>query len=315
MNIEPEYAQTDIMGNELSEDEKQWLDENKDDLLLDPFATFNWRTADSRDHWDNMEDMAVGSNEAEWLSVLDDRADRKAAIIHMGRDNADQWLERVGEHGLAYRQIRWTAPYDGFAHESPQVDPHDPERLSYAVIAQNEDVADKMVEAETEMAHHERHKTVGKLLGFPECCRNFFAETWYGDNMVDPMYEITCNSDNVEPIAGNKQNLRVVDPDPWNNVLYRYWGWTFLTHMPCSWDCEHSKEVAKTRGEIMADNGYRGAANDLWEWLREPMQWTSIAGQCQVKNKHMLGASGSSQYFSRKRIEWKQPHAAEWRDV
>lgn len=313
MTVQPQYAETDIWGNDLTEAEQAWLDQHAHEILPEPFAHYNWKTGDSRDRWEDMSGVPDASDESEWLSVLDDRTPRKAAIIHVDHRNRDRWLERVGRHGLAYRQIRWTKSYDGFAHRIPEVDPDDPERMSYAVIAENEDVADKMVEAELELRGPERHEAVGELLGFPDCCREFFADVWVEQGIVDPMYEIACNSGNAEVVGDDPEVIRIVDPEPWANVLYRYWGWVYVTHMPCGFDCEASIEIGKQRGEIMAENGYRDEANRLWEWMREPMTWTSVAGQCQVKNRHFLGASGSSQYWSRKTIIWDRPHANEWR--
>lgn len=306
--IEPQYVQTNVDGTPLTEEEQAWVDDH--DIRLEPFEKKNWKSPSSREGWrDVLQRAARGKSEAEWRSVLDGRTERRAAIIHVNNYNREAWLRRVSEHDLVYRDIRFTRPHQGFAHGFTDTDVDDLERITYAVVAQDVDVADEFVEAETELGSLEKHDVVGELLGFPECCRDFFADVWASQGQIDPMYEVACNSGNAEAIDGDREDVLIRDPDPWNNVLYRYFGWAFITHIPCSWDCEASMEIARSRGELMADNGYKDAANALWEWLSEPMVWTGYHGICHLVNQHFLGSSSTSDYWSKKRIVWGEENA------
>lgn len=309
--IEPTYVRADHNGDELSKEDRETIMSKK--VRPDNFTKINWKNADSRDQWsDFLSDMASAKQLAEWRSVLSDETDRKAAIIHLNNYNREEWLRRIGDEGLHYRDIRYTAPYNGFAHEFKGTDKNDPERLTYAVISDNPDTADKMEEAELEMGGFERHDTVGELLGFPECCREWFWENWGLSNKdnqwTDPMYEIACNTDSATAIDGNNENVLIDEIVPWTNILYRYWGQSFITHMPCSFDCEHSADIGETRGEIMAEYGYKDAANAMWQWLSLPMVWESRLGIAQVTNEHWIGSANSSGYWSMKRIVWGEEH-------
>lgn len=303
--IERQYMTTDIDGEPLTDAEREWLTEHRNELLPEePFARNNWKTAASRDSHDQRA-MAAVRDEAEWRSVLDDRTDRKAAIIHISHKTRSDWLRRIGEHGLHYRAIREVEPYDGFSHETRVVeDPQDPERITYSVIAQNADVADKMYEAETEMTGDDRHRTVAKLLGFPDCCIDYFMDVWIGEYVIDPLYEAACNTASAEAIDGDHETIRIPDPNPLCCPLWRYYALSFVTHLPCSFDCEKSIEIGRVRGEIAADNGLQDEANALYGWLSEPALWESVHGQVNIRNRHMIGASGSSQYWSKKTIVW-----------
>jgi len=99
---------------------------------------------------------------------------------------------------LTLSRYSYSEPYGGFAHEFSPTDKNDLERITYSVIAENPDIADKMEEAENEMQGHERHDTVGELLGFPDCCREFFNKDWLDGSIRDPMYEISCNTPSAE---------------------------------------------------------------------------------------------------------------------
>lgn len=272
---------------------------------LQPFTKFNWKSAQSRDAWvEPYQRMTEAKDEAEWLSVMDDNTDRKAAIIHVSHNNRDKWLQRVGENDLHYRGIRYSAPYDGFSHEFIPAQENDPERITYAVIAENSDIADQMEEAELEKSGYERHTKVGKLLGFPECCRDFFYENFVENGIRDPMYEVACNSGNASCIEDNCNHIRIEDPNPGNNILWRYFGLSYITHFPCSWDCENSLEVARDRYRVMAENGYEEAADHLNEWLRQPFEWSGYHGIAHIESDHVTASSNTSNYLDEKQIVW-----------
>lgn len=310
MTVDRRYATTDYKGEELSEEQLQWLRENRVDI--EPFTSLNWKTAESRDQWQDIHRrIEEAQHEAEWRSVLSDKTERSAAIIHVTNTNREKWLKRVGEHGLAYKDIRYTAPYQGFAHEHKQTTEDDPNRITYAVIAENEDITDVVEEAELEKQGEEYHETMGQFLNFPECCREFFIENWgTGEGeWADPMYEISCNTPSAERVENDdEEHIVVTDPNEWTNAMYRYFGLRFITHLPCSWECERSAEIAKKRGQIMADNGYKDAANSLYKWLYEPMLWESAKGIANIRNQHITASANSSSYWETKKVTWKEPH-------
>lgn len=303
--IEPEYAKKDVNGKELSEKQKKWLENNG--IELNPFDKRNWKTAESRDNWKSLMRRAADAKmEAEWRSVREGSTDRKAAIIHIYNNNREEWLKRLSEEDLVFRDIRYTEPYGGFSHKTFPTDKNDPERVTYAVIAQNSDIADKMEEAENGAGEVRSHEIIGELLGFPKCCRDFFNEYFIEKQLKDPMYEIACNTEGAEKIEGDAQNLKIPDPYPKVNPIWRYFGWGFITHLPCSFKCEHSRDVAEKRKQIMIDNGYRDAVEAMEEWLNLPAEWTAKAGLMHIVNKHFIGSARGSDYWSMKRILWKK---------
>lgn len=273
------------------------------------YTALNWKTARSRDSWaEKFSEMAQAKTEAEWRSVIDDETDRKAAIIHINNHNREKWLQRIGEHDLHYRDIRYSEPYGGFAHEFSPTTQDDLERITYSVIAEDSDVADKMEEAETEMGGHERHDVVGELLGFPECCRNFFNEDWLDGSIRDPIYEISCNTPSTEMVDDDSNEIIVKNPNVGTNIMWRYYGISFITHLPCSWECEESIEIARQRYRIMKENGYEEEANLIHEWIKQPMVWSGYHGQAHIQNHHMTGKVNSSCYLNEKNITWREDY-------
>lgn len=298
--------------------EPSYVDNPPDTIELKPFARFNWKTSDSRDMYaEEMDEFPRAKHEAEWLSVKDGRTDRKAAIIHVRDHNRERWIERVGKHDLAYRPIRYSKPYDGFAHKFHPTDKSDPRRITYSVIAQNEDIADKMKEAELERQGQDRHDVIGELLGFPDCCRSFFGDVWvdnYELGLTDPMYEVACNTPSAEEIT-DRTNVRVAKPEAYTNVLWRYFGWSFITHIPCSFECEESVEIGEARHEIMKENGFADAAEAAYEWMDQPATWDGLKRIATIKNMHVTGTAGTSCYWDKKRVEWRREHFPQMKPV
>jgi hypothetical protein len=185
------------------------------------------------------------------------------------------------------------------------------------VIAENQDVCDRMTEAELEYRGAEKHDTVGELLGFPDCCREFFNDVWLADGQIDPMYEAACNTSTAEAVDGDRSTVRIPDPNPGLCPMWRYWGVGFVTHLPCSLDCEASVEVARERYRIMqeAPDDVVGehVPDAITQWLRLPFEWSANNGLARVSNRHLLGRTHTTGYLRKKTVIWgDEPEA---RDV
>ncbi|MFC3957436.1 hypothetical protein [Halovivax cerinus] len=288
--IEPKYADTDVNGDDLSATERQWIRDETNRFFPEEYVKRNWKTGPGRDQWcDVLERAKRGTSLAEWLSVADDRSDRQAISVELNEQTVPNWMERISEYDLHFYQI---------------------DDQSRGIVAANTDVADAVLEAETELEGEDRDEVLGDLYGYPDCCREFYVDRVRQDDRRDPLYEIACNSDSVSPIDGDRERLLAEGVEPWANVLYRQFGWTFISHLPCSFDCERSFDVGETRGEIMADHGFRDAANHLWEWLQLPMTWTAFKALSHVRNRYFIGSASTSCYWSEKEIVWKRPHQA-----
>jgi len=285
-------------------------DELEDVRFEKPFTKRNWKSLDHKKTWyDVMPRMKRARNFAEWYSCIDPDSDRQGAIIHVNNYNREKWMKRIGEHNLHYRDVRYTEPYNGFSHKHYPTDERDPERVTYAIVSPDKSVVEKMYEAETERNTHDKHDIVGKFLGFPKCCRNFFLDDWVNGH-IDPMYEVTCNTEDVTKVDGDPNHLRVEDAHPRTNVMWRYLSLAFITHIPCSWDCEHSKDVAQDRYRIMVENGYQDEAECLFKWLKEPMVWSGWKGIAHIKNRFVTGETSTSSYWEEKTIEWVRENDA-----
>jgi hypothetical protein len=110
-------------------------------------------------------------------------------------------------------------------------------------------------------------ETIGRMLGFPECCREFFAREWARGGS----YDLT-------------RAMRTVD-GPWEaNIMLRWLGVRLVPHLPCSADCT---ETGRLAGAYLAAGRRMGVDVDALEaLLRLPVTHEDLNGVAIVSTPH-----------------------------
>lgn len=112
---------------------------------------------------------------------------------------------------------------------------------------------------------------IGELLGYPECCRKWFKHYWQDNQFLDD-------------ILAMYENSNFSTQGPWQlNFFYRYMGARLVSHMPCSFNCEHSLEIADANFNLMKELGYVEEAKWLEEIFNWPVRWSSLHGIAEVR--------------------------------
>ena len=73
------------------------------------------------------------------------------------------------------------------------------------------------------------HKQLGQILGYPECCINFFINNFSQEN-PNPVHKPT---------------------NPWTNLSKREFDVCLLSHFPCTNDCQESISLAKKHYDLL----------------------------------------------------------------
>lgn len=115
------------------------------------------------------------------------------------------------------------------------------------------------------------NKKIGQLLGYPECCQNFFEKYWVQEQWRDLTYPAYKNSPNGAsgPIEAN--------------ILGRWIGIRWVSHMPCSFQCEHSVKIGKETRELAEALGFKESAAVIDEVLSWNMKWSALHGIAEIK--------------------------------
>lgn len=121
-------------------------------------------------------------------------------------------------------------------------------------------------------------EAIGRMLGFPACCRAFFARTW-GAGSPDPTPDMAT-------VSG-----------PWEaNTLLRWLGVRLVPHLPCSASCEAT--VAQARAFLEVGRRIGADVTSLEELLRLPASYSAVNGVAIVETPHfrfMAGAGRDAQ--------------------
>lgn len=248
------------------------------DLQLQDVSKRNWKTAESRDKFDSaLEACRREFSLVEILSVADPESERRAAVFNDGEVSTDTLFELVAEHGLGVAfGVRGRVAVGG-----------------------KKSVAEAVLTAEEEGDHEE----LGRLLGYPECCVDAFSPG------PTPVYEIACRTDSCEA-REDRESVVVKEPDALTNIMWAHRGWKFISHVPCSFECEHSAEIGRANGAHFRALGLGEEAELLWEFLSEPLTWDGYHGLSNVRNGYAIGSTNTPPYWSKKEVVWVRDHVA-----
>jgi hypothetical protein len=119
---------------------------------------------------------------------------------------------------------------------------------------------------------------IGKLLGFPECCRAHFAETW-GRGKTDTVLHMAPGS------AGCH------DGPPECNTMLRQLGVRLVPHLPCSPTCEASRKLGFDFVNAANEAGLDLRA--VYQFLNLPVTYSVLNGVAITETPHFRFMSGS----------------------
>lgn len=112
------------------------------------------------------------------------------------------------------------------------------------------------------------NRMIGRLLGFPECCQNFFQNYWVDQKFLDTSWPMSLNG-----TQGPKEC----------NILLRWLGVRAVSHLPCSFDCKETYSIARTNIDWACENGYSQEMEWLEEMLDWPIQWSALHGIAEIR--------------------------------
>lgn len=184
--------------------------------MLPDFCRLNWASAAARAAWE----PRIRAASAAWLGVeLASVAAglRPSALQTVPADGLAAFRAAIAGRGLAAVPLAEVAPAAGYAAAAA------PGRGAWRVA-----VTGPLREAEWRRAWAAGDDdAIGRLLGFPACCRAFFARTW-GAGSVDGTLQM----------AGDGQGPAAC------NILGRWLGVRLVPHLPCGFRCAETEALA-----------------------------------------------------------------------
>jgi hypothetical protein len=138
---------------------------------------------------------------------------------------------------IAPYKVVLTDPYKRYSNKGFKARIDDPRKgMFFAYISKdgNKAATAKVLEMKND------HKRLGLLLGYPECCIDFFIQNEPERSRLDNDYSI-CTL----------KNSKARRFPFFTNVFKRSKDAVLISHFPCSFDCEKSIEIAKRNLQLI----------------------------------------------------------------
>jgi hypothetical protein len=225
---------------------------------LPEFTRLEWVSERARLIWqERLSACAKAWFELEWLSVV--HGHRSCSLLFLSLRDMATFPARAAAFGLAVLPIQ-PASQNRYIFQTKEAgQPPHFDQLFCAIAAI--DIAHAMRVAWVKRDDHR----IGELLGYPDCCRDFFCRVW--GKVTDTTWEMALNTD----AAAQSTSSLTVDGPFECNFLLRTLGIRAIFHLPCSLRCEESASI----GRKMIDLGVKLGFTQEMRWLTEMLSWTS----------------------------------------
>lgn len=252
---------------------------------MPPFLRIQWRSKAVKDKYEPMFEKAKNIYRTlEMETVV--RGFRHVTTDHVAAHDFDWKQQKYIQQGLVFVPMQKVGLYNGFASSHPPVVEGRPWSY-YGVVADTLEHAQQFMEATRANDHY----TLGKLLGYPECCLKAFQEVWLDQGYKDTVWQqANVHPETVREREGNRVRLHSV---PWmSNNLLRAFGVGPIFHNKCSIHCHDTAVIAQRWIELAEELKLDGLA-EMEMFLRMPMEWDAYKGIAFIKTPLFKASTNS----------------------
>ncbi len=208
---------------------------------------------------------------------------RIAAIVELDPNNLQNFLEKVNKDRLIFTPLKKVAISTGFSANHISPEPNQPFLWKGCITRTYKD-GQKFKEAYLK----NDHRVIGRMLGYPECCIDYFIKNFPIDSC--PIWV---------DLEGKVKGF------PENNGMLRYFGPKIVAHLSCSPTCEATKEIGKTWFKLMQEID-NNLADELYKLLASPITWNSYHGVVQIETPYFVGLNSALFVLKKPRIiDWQ----------
>ncbi len=204
---------------------------------------------------------------------------RKATIVQVNPDNLETFLEKTNRDRLLFTPLKKVGLHSGFKTLTESPKPNEPFSWQGCLTKNYKDG-----QLFKESYSKNDHQSIGKLLGYPDCCISYFIRTF----PIDP-----C------PIWVDLEGK--VTGFPECNGMLRYFGPKIVTHLSCSPTCQETRKIGKVWFEIMQEIN-KDLAKEIYQLLAGPIVWNSYHGVLQVETPYFVGLNNAFYILKKPRI-------------
>jgi hypothetical protein len=143
---------------------------------------------------------------------------------------------------------------------------------------------------------------IGRLLGYPSCCQEFYRHVWVDRGMVDTTWPMAAG---MQGEAGPAATAIEVSGPSYANILWRWMGVRAVSHLPCSFACQATVELGKKLIEVGRSGGYGQEMDWLLEILSWPVEWSALHGLAEIKTPILKVATRTDVTLQKRAVRYK----------
>lgn len=243
------------------------------DFRLPDFTRIAWVTDAARSVWEpRLSRITSAWLRLEWLAVTDGA--RRCALTSVTPEEMIPLGAECAARGLSITPLAMVGAtnYSYSASTAPAVAGRP--FVYRAVVGRPQDVVEfkAAYDASDDPA-------IGRLLGFPACCLEFFRAIWVDERQVDTTWPMALRS--VEA-AADARTLDVAGP-PHANILWRWVGVRAVPHLPCSFSCAATVEFGRRFEAIGREHGLAQEMDWMLDVLNWPAEWSTLHGIAEIR--------------------------------
>jgi hypothetical protein len=244
------------------------------DFILPDFVRVSWVSDRAKAVWQpRFRLIAEAWAEIEWLSVV--AGIRSCCLLEVTPEQLPHKARTWIKHGLVGLPLEIQGQ-SNYPYASTPVRPRLMEPFNFlTVVAPPEKIL-----AFQQSFDSGADSTVGQLLGFPDCCNQFFQKTWVEEKFIDTTWSMALNT---QTDSENNETSREIKNALEANILWRWMGIRAVPHLPCSFDCQLTISFAKILLTIGRDAGYNSEVEWLLEILDWSVEWSALHGIAEIK--------------------------------
>ncbi len=243
------------------------------DFVLPDFTRRSWVGKAAQDIWElRFQRITRAWQEMEWLAVA---AGLRACAIVIVMPNT--FVQQAGDwarHGLSGIPIEIQG-VSSSSYSSSAVPSELGKPFLYRVVVGTP----QSVTAFKNAWDNDNHEKIGRLLGYPSCCHQFFFDVWVERGLIDTTWPMAIAT---APAADGEHSVEVNGP-PEANILWRWMGLRAVPHLPCSFTCQPTVVLGQQFIQIGRQAGYEQEMDWLLEILSWPVQWSALHGIAEIK--------------------------------
>jgi hypothetical protein len=262
-------------------------------FVLKSFVRMAWTSADAERAWGfKFSRVAAAVIRCEWMSVR--LGLRRCALFHLCDQDINRFSREWTAQGLRWQFLRDLSP----RRETWWLNVSMRRRLSSrtVVLGNNLDISD------FERAWDDQdHESIGRLLGYPQCCRSFFEYVAVSQGCVDTVWAMSNRKENLS--AG--EFSRLVDGPAVSNILLQSIGIRAVPHAPCSFGCRGTALLAHDLMQIAQKSGVKTEYEWLSSILSWPVEWSGLHGIAEIKTPIVKVCTPTDETGRKYTVWWK----------